>query len=87
MPFPAENAIWTMACFKTNAGSATVAIDGSAVIDLNQQREAFGFSKLLARRINFGDCMSCAIAYVEGVPLLFNGDDFRNTEIEPAYRP
>jgi len=31
--------------------------------------------------------MSCAIAYVEGVPLLFKGNGFPDTDIEPAYRP
>ena len=34
--------------------------------------------------LNFGDCMSYAIARVAGDSLLFVGDDFRRTDIEPA---
>lgn len=37
--------------------------------------------------LNIGDCMSYAISHVEGVPLLYKGDDFSHTDIEPAYRP
>jgi len=34
--------------------------------------------------LNFGDCMSYALAKAEVMPLLFKGDDFRLTDIEPA---
>jgi ribonuclease VapC len=37
-------------------------------------------------QLNFGDCLSYAVAKVAGVPLLFKGDDFRHTDIEPALR-
>ena len=36
---------------------------------------------------NFGDCMSYALAKARGEPLLFKGDDFAQTDIEPALRP
>lgn len=32
-------------------------------------------------RLNFGDCMSYAVAAVAGLPLLFTGDDFSQTDI------
>ncbi|MBV9079146.1 MAG: type II toxin-antitoxin system VapC family toxin [Methylobacteriaceae bacterium] len=38
-------------------------------------------------RLNFGDCMAYAVARVLGAPLLFKGDDFSHTDIEPAWRP
>ncbi|WP_244593485.1 type II toxin-antitoxin system VapC family toxin [Methylopila sp. Yamaguchi] len=38
-------------------------------------------------KLNFGDCMSYAIAKFHNAPLLFKGDDFVHTDIEPAYRP
>ena len=38
-------------------------------------------------RLNFGDCMSYALAKARGEPLLFKGDDFSQTDIEPALRP
>ena len=34
--------------------------------------------------LNFGDCFSYALAKVTGQPLLFKGNDFRHTDIEPA---
>jgi ribonuclease VapC len=34
--------------------------------------------------LNFGDCMSYAITRVAGDSLLFVGDDFRKTDIDPA---
>lgn len=34
-------------------------------------------------RLNFGDCLSYALAKVEDEPLLFKGDDFRLTDIRP----
>ena len=34
--------------------------------------------------LNFGDCMSYAVAAVAGMPLLFTGEDFSQTDIEAA---
>ena len=34
--------------------------------------------------LNFGDCMAYATAKLARRPLLFVGDDFRRTDIEPA---
>ncbi len=35
-------------------------------------------------KLNFGDCMSYAVARVSGQPLLYKGDDFSKTDIEAA---
>lgn len=35
-------------------------------------------------RMNFGDCFSYALAKTTGEPLLFKGDDFSQTDIQPA---
>lgn len=35
-------------------------------------------------RLNFGDCMSYAIAKHHGVPLLFKGADFAQTDVRSA---
>ncbi|WP_310529452.1 type II toxin-antitoxin system VapC family toxin [Nocardioides sp.] len=40
-----------------------------------------------AAKLNFGDCMSYALAKVRGEPLLFKGDDFTHTDIEAAWLP
>jgi len=34
--------------------------------------------------LNFGDCFSYALAKEMDEPLLFKGDDFRHTDVEPA---
>jgi ribonuclease VapC len=34
--------------------------------------------------LNFGDCMTYAVARLAGESLLFTGDDFRQTDLEPA---
>ena len=34
--------------------------------------------------LNFGDCMSYAVAAVAGMPLLFTGEDFTQTDITRA---
>ncbi|HUY47653.1 MAG TPA: type II toxin-antitoxin system VapC family toxin [Streptosporangiaceae bacterium] len=36
--------------------------------------------------LNYGDCMTYAFARCEGQPLLFKGNDFTQTDIEPALR-
>jgi ribonuclease VapC len=34
--------------------------------------------------LNFADCFSYALAKSTGEPLLFKGDDFRKTDVQPA---
>ncbi len=43
----------------------------------------FGRHKHTAR-LNFGDCLAYALAKTEGDTLLFTGEDFSRTDIEPA---
>ena len=38
-------------------------------------------------QLNFGDCFAYALAKARNLPLLFKGDDFIHTDIEPALRP
>lgn len=45
---------------------------------------AYGRGSGSAAGLNYGDCFSYALAKVTGEPLLFKGDDFRHTDIEPA---
>ena len=35
-------------------------------------------------RLNFGDCMSYALARSRGLPLLYKGEDFKRTDIRAA---
>lgn len=47
--------------------------------------ERFGRGSGHPAKLNYGDCMSYAIAMERGIPLLFKGEDFPHTDIEPAY--
>lgn len=38
-------------------------------------------------KLNFGDCFAYALARTRNLPLLFKGDDFLHTDVEPALRP
>ncbi len=45
----------------------------------------FGRHKHSAR-LDFGDCFAYALAKIAGLPLLFSGEDFSRTDVEPALR-
>ena len=49
--------------------------------------DRFGKGTGHAAGLNFGDCFSYALAMALGERLLFKGDDFTHTDVEPAYRP
>lgn len=38
-------------------------------------------------QLNFGDCLSYAVAKTLALPLLFKGHDFGHTDVVPAYTP
>jgi ribonuclease VapC len=44
----------------------------------------YGRGSGAAAKLNFGDCMTYALAKVSGEPLLFKGDDFTHTDITSA---
>ncbi|MDR3531468.1 MAG: type II toxin-antitoxin system VapC family toxin [Rhodopila sp.] len=37
-------------------------------------------------KLNYGDCFAYALAKLSGEPLLFIGDDFAQTDVEPALK-
>lgn len=49
--------------------------------------DIFGKGRGNKAQLNFGDCMSYAVAKCAGLPLLFKGGDFPNTDIRSAYLP
>lgn len=44
----------------------------------------FGKGSGSPARLNYGDCFSYALSVVTGEPLLFVGDDFARTDVQPA---
>jgi hypothetical protein len=60
---------------------------GAGVVRREIAREAyrdFGRGSGHPARLNFGDCFAYALARATGEPLLFKGDGFSQTDIEPA---
>lgn len=71
-----------------NRPSVTIVAFDAAMYELARAAFAlFGKGSGHPAQLNFGDCMSYAVAKAHGVPLLFKGNDFIHTDIEPAYKP
>ncbi len=66
---------------------AEVTIEVVTVKQARIAREAyrdFGKGTKHRARLNFGDCFAYALAKEMSEPLLFKGNDFNHTDIEPA---
>src|SRR5258707_14021733 len=66
---------------------ARIVIEPASEAQARIAREAyrdFGKGSGHPAKLNFGDCFAYALAKVTAEPLLFKGDDFARTDIEPA---
>src|ERR1700733_4317568 len=65
---------------------AQIGIESVTPLQARIAREAYrDFGKGRHRAgLNFGDCFAYALAKATGEPLLFKGDDFCHTDVEPA---
>lgn len=66
-------------------GIELVALDAAQTEAARTAWRYFGLHKHSAR-LNFGDCLSYALAKHTGEKLLFAGDSFARTDIEPAFK-
>ena len=66
---------------------AIVAFDAGPLIASREAFVRFGRGSGHPAKLNMGDCFSYALARTRGLPLLFKGDDFIHTDIEPALAP
>ena len=64
-----------------------VPFDDRQVREARTAHARFGKGTGHPAQLNYGDCMSYALAKVTGEPLLFKGDDFTHTDVEAAYTP
>ena len=64
-------------------GVRVVAFDGAQSLTAHRAWRDFGRGNSPAR-LNLGDCFSYSLAKETGRPLLFKGDDFSKTDIDPA---
>ncbi len=69
--------------FMAKAGIELAPVDADQAHIARQAFREFGKGRHPAG-LNFGDCFSYALARAEGLPLLFKGNDFARTDIEPA---
>ena len=65
----------------------TVAFTPAHVEAARAAFDRFGKGRRHPAQLNYGDCLAYAIARVAAAPLLFKGEDFRHTDIEPALAP
>ncbi len=86
--------VMALSRFRSAAGDIERLIDrheiGIAAIDAAAAKHAIDAFSRYGRgsghpaRLNFGDCLSYAVARHLNVPLLYKGDDFTHTDIESA---
>ncbi|HSI39002.1 MAG TPA: type II toxin-antitoxin system VapC family toxin [Xanthobacteraceae bacterium] len=65
----------------------TVAFDAVLYKAAADAFDRFGKGRGHPARLNFGDCMSYAVAKTKGVPLLYKGTDFAATDLAAALLP
>jgi len=69
-------------------GLSQTSVIEEALVDLLQKYDddLFGRRSSSSAKLNVGDLFSDALTVTEGEPLLFKGNDFIHTDIEPALR-
>ena len=72
-----------LAAFQASVGARLVDI-GAAEGDLALVAHARFGKGVHPAKLNMGDCFAYACARTNGVPLLYKGDDFALTDVEPA---
>ena len=69
--------------FMARAGIELAPVDADQAHIARQAFREYGKGRHPAG-LNFGDCFSYALARAAGLPLLFKGNDFSQTDIAPA---
>ena len=67
--------------------ATAVPFDATQLVVARAAHQRYGRGSGHPARLSFGDCFSYALAITTGEPLLFKGDDFRHTDVTPAYLP
>jgi ribonuclease VapC len=64
-----------------------VAFDALQLQTAHKAYAIYGRGTSHRANLNMGDCFSYALAKTRNLPLLFKGDDFIHTDVEPALKP
>jgi ribonuclease VapC len=67
--------------FLANAGIRTLVVDTSSGEGAVRAHATYGKGSGHPARLNLGDCFAYAMAMQHGVPLLYKGDDFAQTDL------
>ena len=78
-----DDALAALDAFTREAGAEVIAFDLPQLRAAQAAYLRFGKGRHPAG-LNFGDCMSYALAQASGEPLLYKGHDFSQTDIESA---
>lgn len=79
-----ESAQASLALLIEELDLSVVAFDGRHAREARRAFTRYGRGRHPAK-LNFGDCLTYAVAKVTNQPLLFVGDDFTRTDLEPAW--
>jgi ribonuclease VapC len=77
----------TLDDFLRVSGAVVAPVGPDQAETAREAHRAYGRGSGSRARLDFGDCFSYALAKQTGQPLLFKGDDFAHTDVEPAWRP
>lgn len=78
-----DDAVYDLRLFVHEAQIDIVAVDRDQGDLAHEAWKMYGKGRHPAS-LNFGDCFAYALASQRGAPLLFVGEDFAQTDIEPA---
>lgn len=77
----------TLERFVADGRIEVVAFDDAMAVTGIAAFHRYGKGRGHPAQLNFGDCLSYAVARSRNLPLLFKGDDFARTDLVPAYDP
>lgn len=81
------DAVGALRLFLQVSGVSVVPFDAAMFEAAIEAFARFGKGRAHPANLNFGDCLSYAVARTRALPLLFKGSDFVHTDIVPAYLP
>jgi ribonuclease VapC len=79
-----EKAQQFLDAFLEEAGIGIAPVDAAQARLALEARVRYGRGFASAARLNFGDCFAYALSKSLGAPLLYIGDDFTGTDVQPA---
>lgn len=66
------------------AGIEVIPFEAEHAAVARDARRTYGKGSGHPAKLNFGDCMTYATAYIAGEPLLYKGEDFKHTDLKSA---